>query len=949
MLKKIFRPKWENNNPMVRKEALQLLDPTINEENAVLLRLAKADPDESVRKSAINQLKDLNVLNQLMEQADEGNAAKIFERTVALVSGQAPGLDETQQRKALENGSQQILFEVAKHTQNPELRELAITQLTDQECLLSLVIESNASQIRQLAVAGIIEPEVLKSVINRLNNKDKRVLQMARSKLNQLKEQQRAERVTIEKQENLCSQMESLSDSAYSTQFNGKYQHLRREWQGLSKEPDKHLIARFESADILCQDIIQQNQQEEQALLQQAEQLQQVQGQQQAICGKLELELAQIKQQEYTTEALIVEIDTLLETSNAGWQEAKLSTRPHPKEQLRYDKASRLLADFQVAAKKIVKEHSAIEKLLGKTSKQEHHTQFIHLETWLRQIEALTARIAWPDELMPPALLVELNRQKETLREQVSELKNQSSQIQQTVKKQLLDLEQKLEDGATESAKHLTNRIRNNLDKLSGNEAKSFERQYRTLQKRLTDFFDWQHYATDPKREGLCLEMEKLIEIAIPPPQKAHAIKALQEEWKNLGDSRHTQQLWQRFKKAADLAYAPCKEYFQGQGDLRNHNITQRQHICEQLHNYIEQTDWDNVDWKAVEQIFNLAKQEWRQFVPVDRTKAKSLQKSFDQKLDILRNKLKEERKNNAHNKEQLIAQAFALSELEDVREAIDQAKQLQHQWQDIGLTYRKENQQLWTKFREAIDQVFERRNHERESVQHEREDNLVQAKQLHQQIRKLADQNDETLSLSQPTFNDLKESFLNLGPIPKSQFNAIKKEFQDSCDYFQQRFSGIRNRQQQRALALLKEYAEHCDRLEALPTEAEEERTALQQHWQKPAELPNQWWERIDARFQRSKLANKQELLAENQAALRILCIRLEILTDLETPAEDQAKRMEYQMARLSKGLGQTNNSNHQQEIDELEVQWLCTGPNEPSVFPQLKSRFQAAMDKVV
>ena len=73
--------------------------------------------------------------------------------------------------------------------------------------------------------------------------------------------------------------------------------------------------------------------------------------------------------------------------------------------------------------------------------------------------------------------------------------------------------------------------------------------------------------------------------------------------------------------------------------------------------------DWDNPDWKQVENTFRQARQEWRQYWPVPRQAAKAQQARFEPLMDQLHDKLSEAYERHKAAKEQLIAQAQQLTE----------------------------------------------------------------------------------------------------------------------------------------------------------------------------------------------------------------------------------------------------------------------------------------------
>ena len=76
------------------------------------------------------------------------------------------------------------------------------------------------------------------------------------------------------------------------------------------------------------------------------------------------------------------------------------------------------------------------------------------------------------------------------------------------------------------------------------------------------------------------------------------------------------------------------------------------------------------------------------------------------------------------------------------------------------------------------------------------------------------------------------------------------------------------------------------------------------------------------------------------HQKALRLLCIRAEILADQDTPAEDKTLRMEYQVSRLQQGFGQ-NSSPNGVSIKDLILEWVASGPAPTEIYQPLLARF--------
>jgi hypothetical protein len=78
-----------------------------------------------------------------------------------------------------------------------------------------------------------------------------------------------------------------------------------------------------------------------------------------------------------------------------------------------------------------------------------------------------------------------------------------------------------------------------------------------------------------------------------------------------------------------------------------------------------------------------------------------------------------------------------------------------------------------------------------------------------------------------------------------------------------------------------------------------------------------------------------------ENEKALKLFCIRAEILCDRPTPDEDKSLRMQYQVSRLEKGLGQKTPDKNV-EMNAMVLEWVSVGPVSTAIYQPLLERFQ-------
>src|SRR5690606_23698365 len=91
-------------------------------------------------------------------------------------------------------------------------------------------------------------------------------------------------------------------------------------------------------------------------------------------------------------------------------------------------------------------------------------------------------------------------------------------------------------------------------------------------------------------------------------------------------------------------------------------------------------------------------------------------------------------------------------------------------------------------------------------------------------------------------------------------------------------------------------------------------------------------------------RLADAATLTAESQThntyALRLLCIRAEILSGRETPDSDKSLRMNYLMQQLQHGLGKRDES-----LEALVFEWISVAGVADAVYDQLLKRFMECL----
>jgi hypothetical protein len=401
---------------------------------------------------------------------------------------------------------------------------------------------------------------------------------------------------------------------------------------------------------------------------------------------------------------------------------------------------------------------------------------------------------------------------------------------------------------------------------------------------------------------------------------------------------------FQRFHQAAQAAYQPCREYFEAQAKVREHNLLQRVALLERLREFEASHDWTDADWRHVAWVLRQARQEWRSHSPTERAATKPVQDSFDTLLNTIQARLDAQLARNVERKKNLLAQAGKLVEEPEVARAIDEFKQLQAAWKAVGMTPHQEDQTLWEEFRRQGDAIHARRQQQHEQQRSELDGNQARAAALCERAELLAKGTGATgaeVFEALKAVSRLREELHGIDKLPGSSEYALNARMQRATERIEANVESFRQQQEEQRWAALLEAGNYirCWRLGVVENVADSE--TLQQAARSFIESPRQWpkgaLQLLEGELQRCADAD----LAANERALRMLCIRAEILTGAATPAEDQALRRSYQMQRLVEGVHQVDASEREQ-LDALLFAWVRIGATRTAVYEPLLVRLQ-------
>jgi hypothetical protein len=474
--------------------------------------------------------------------------------------------------------------------------------------------------------------------------------------------------------------------------------------------------------------------------------------------------------------------------------------------------------------------------------------------------------------------------------------------------------------------------------------------QLQRLDTKLNELKDWKSFSVTPKRLELMEDMEALVGSTLDPPMLADRIKGLQEEWRTLskGAGESLEADWLRFHEAAQKAYQPCREYFEAQGLVRQENLQRREALLARLAAFEAGHNWEQPDWRTVIRALRESKQQWRQCSPVDRVPGKALQERFAALTSSLQSRLDAEYARNIKQKQGLIERAGQLVASEDSRQAIDAVKDLQQTWRGVGPVPREADHPLWEEFRQHCDAVFQKRQQEFTDYTAALQTNKSNAISVCEELEKIAALSGPELLLGSRNLADLRAAFEAAGEFPQGDARGLRGRFERALERCEESLTEQQARAAERSWDELFEAANRVRayRLAVVRQADASERDALRQEAESHVASVDRWPKGGLEAIKHGLAREDSSDVAANEAALKMLCIRAEILADRPTPAEDQPLRREYQVQRLIQTMGQGIAADEAQ-LDTMAIEWVSVGPTEEAAYERLLNRFRGCRQR--
>jgi hypothetical protein len=214
------------------------------------------------------------------------------------------------------------------------------------------------------------------------------------------------------------------------------------------------------------------------------------------------------------------------------------------------------------------------------------------------------------------------------------------------------------------------------------------------------------------RKRKLIDEAEALID-ADDLADAARKVNKLHRRWKKAGNlpQKDENDMWDRFKAATDAFNEKKSENIDVLHEQEQENLNEKQTLVDKA----EQLK-DSEEWEQTHRDLQSLMDKWKNAGPVPKRSSGKIWKKFKGAMDHFYDRrrdhfkeVKESRKDNLKEKEEVLGKLRELKDHEDPIEAVNQSKPLQEEFKKAGYVPIKHKNRMWKEYREICDVIYDR------------------------------------------------------------------------------------------------------------------------------------------------------------------------------------------------------------------------------------------------
>ncbi|MCQ2320286.1 MAG: DUF349 domain-containing protein [Bacteroidales bacterium] len=284
--------------------------------------------------------------------------------------------------------------------------------------------------------------------------------------------------------------------------------------------------------------------------------------------------------------------------------------------------------------------------------------------------------------------------------------------------------------------------------------------------------------------------------------------RTLQDRWKEIGQVPATENanLWNTYHFLVEQFFDKVRIGRELRDLDMKKNLDMKVDLCEKAEELLNEKSLT----KAFQELQKLHEQ-WKEVGPVPQEKKDEIWERFKAATDKINQirrehfaKIAEEQNGNFQTKTALCEKAEEIvngeyASINAWQKKSTELTELFQVWKTVGPAAKKENEEVWARFKAAMDSFFAKKKEYFSTLKDQQTENLERKTQICIEAEALMESTEWKKASDQ--LKKLQEEWKAIGPVPKRHADKIWKRFRAACDAFFNRksehFSGMRGEEE--------------------------------------------------------------------------------------------------------------------------------------------------------
>lgn len=398
------------------------------------------------------------------------------------------------------------------------------------------------------------------------------------------------------------------------------------------------------------------------------------------------------------------------------------------------------------------------------------------------------------------------------------------------------------------------------------------------------ELLDAQKLENLTQKQAILEELKQLIASEETLKKTYDDFRVLQDKWKTIGQVPATENanLWNTYHFLVEKFFDKVNINRELRDLDMKKNLDAKIVLCEKAEELMDEKSMA----KAFKELQKLH-EEWKEIGPVPQDKKDEIWERFKaatDKINAIRrehySKIQEEQNANHETKTALCEKAEELLAEENTtinawQKKSEELSELFKVWKTVGPAPKKQNEDIWTRFKGTMDTFFAKKKEFFASLKDKQTENLERKINLCIEAEGLQESTEWKKATER--FKKMQEEWKTIGPVPKRHADKIWKRFRAACDTFFSRkaehFGGLKE-EETANLAAKQAIIEEIKNFELKPSRAEnmDAIKALQKRWIEIGHVPMKYKDSINTEYRNAvdalfdRMRNNQNEITTNE-----------------------------------------------------------------------------------